>query len=96
MFLPKIATGADYRRASFYVAADGLLPQVVRGRAGPVYCPRNDIPTWCECVSPLKEQRDRHLRRAPPRYACLTYGFGHVRGDCPQEFSAGPDPCGCQ
>jgi hypothetical protein len=46
------------------MAADDLLPQVVRGRAGHVYFPRNSIPTWAECVKLLEEQRDRHLRRA--------------------------------
>jgi len=29
------------------MATDGLLPQVVRGKAGHVYFPRNDVPT-CE------------------------------------------------
>ena len=36
----------------------------VRGRGGHVYFPRDSIPTWNECVKLLKEQRDRHLRRA--------------------------------
>jgi hypothetical protein len=30
------------------MAVDGLLPQVVRGNAGHVYFPRNDVPTWSE------------------------------------------------
>ncbi|OBB06438.1 hypothetical protein A5731_16585 [Mycolicibacterium conceptionense] len=46
------------------MAADDLLPQVVRGRGGHVYFPRDSIPTWNECVKLLEEQRDRHLRRA--------------------------------
>ncbi|CQD25151.1 hypothetical protein BN970_06949 [Mycolicibacterium conceptionense] len=46
------------------MAADDLLPQVVRGRNGHVYFPRDSIPTWDECVKLLQEQRDRHLRRA--------------------------------
>ncbi|WP_231750777.1 hypothetical protein [Mycobacterium sp. NAZ190054] len=36
----------------------------MRGKAGHAYFPRNDIPTWTECVSLFKEQRDHHLRRA--------------------------------
>ena len=46
------------------MAGDGLLPQVVRGKAGHVYFPRQQIPDWSECITLLKEQRDRHLRRA--------------------------------
>lgn len=29
-----------------------------------MYFPRKDVPTWSECVSLPKEQRDRHLGRA--------------------------------
>ena len=39
------------------LAADGLLPQVVRGKAGHVYFPRDTIPTWTECVGLLPRQR---------------------------------------
>ena len=32
------------------MAADGLLPQTVRGKAGHVYFPRRQIPNWGGCV----------------------------------------------
>ena len=63
------------------MAADGLLPQVVRGKAGHVYFPRNDVPTWSECVSLLKEQRDRHLRRAASALRRLDTELEAVRND---------------
>lgn len=63
------------------LAADGLLPQVVRGKAGHVYFPRDTIPTWTECVNLLKEQRDRHLRRAASALRRLETELEAVRND---------------
>ena len=63
------------------LASDGLLPQVVRGKAGHVYFPRDNIPTWTECVSLLKEQRDRHLRRAASALRRLETELEAVRND---------------
>ena len=63
------------------MAADGLLPQVVRGKAGHVYFPRSAIPTWSECVDLLKEQRDRHLRRAASALRRLETELEAVRND---------------
>jgi hypothetical protein len=63
------------------MAADGLLPQVVRGKAGHVYFPRNAIPTWSECVDLLKEQRDRHLRHAASALRRLDTELEAVRND---------------
>lgn len=63
------------------MAADGLLPQVVRGKAGHVYFPRSAIPTWIECVELLREQRDRHLRRAASALRRLEAELEAVRND---------------
>lgn len=63
------------------MAADGLLPQVVRGKAGHVYFPRSTIPTWTECVELLSEQRDRHLRRAASALRRLENELEAVRND---------------
>ena len=63
------------------MAADGLLPQVVRGKAGHVYFPRAAIPTWSECVDLLREQRDRHLRRAASALRRLDTELEAVRND---------------
>lgn len=63
------------------MAADGLLPQTVRGKAGHVYFPRNEIPTWSDCVSLLKEQRDRHLRRAASALRRMETELEAVRND---------------
>lgn len=63
------------------LAADGLLTQVVRGKAGHVYFPRDTIPTWTECVNLLKEQRDRHLRRAASALRRLETELEAVRND---------------
>lgn len=63
------------------MAADGLLPQAVRGKAGHVYLPRTSIPTWSECVGLLKEQRDRHLRRAASALRRLETELEAVRND---------------
>jgi DNA-binding transcriptional MerR regulator len=63
------------------MAADGLLPQAVRGKAGHVYFPRNAIPTWSECVDLLKGQRDRHLRRAASALRRLETELEAVRND---------------
>ncbi|UCA22988.1 MULTISPECIES: hypothetical protein [Mycobacterium] len=63
------------------MAADGLLPQVVRGKAGHVYFPRSAIPTWTECVKLLREQRDRHLRRAASALRRLENELEAVRND---------------
>lgn len=63
------------------MAADGLLPQVVRGKAGHVYFPRSTIPTWTECVELLREQRDRHLRRAASALRRLENELEAVRND---------------
>ncbi len=35
-----------------------------RGCAGHGYFPQQDIPTWTAYIDLLREQRDRHLRRA--------------------------------
>lgn len=63
------------------MAGDGLLPQVVRGKAGHVYFPRSQIPNWGECVNLLKEQRDRHLRRAASALRRLDTELEAVRND---------------
>ncbi|PND54172.1 DNA-binding protein [Mycobacterium sp. ENV421] len=63
------------------MAADGLLPQVVRGKTGHVYFPRSAIPTWTECVELLREQRDRHLRRAASALRRLDTELEAVRND---------------
>lgn len=63
------------------LAADGLLPQVVRGKAGHVYFPRSNIPSWTECVSLLREQRDHHLRRAASALRRLETELEAVRND---------------
>lgn len=63
------------------MAADGLVPQAVRGKAGHVYFPRNAIPTWTECVDLLREQRDRHLRRAASALRRLEAELEAVRND---------------
>ena len=63
------------------MAGDGLLPQVVRGKAGHVYFPRQQIPNWGECVNLLKEQRDRHLRRAASALRRLDTELEAVRND---------------
>ena len=63
------------------MAGDGLLPQVVRGKAGHVYFPRQQIPSWGECVSLLKDQRDRHLRRAASALRRLDTELEAVRND---------------
>ncbi|GAB5901177.1 DNA-binding protein [Mycolicibacterium mageritense] len=63
------------------MAADDLLPQVVRGRAGHVYFPRDAIPTWDECIKLLEEQRDRHLRRAAAMLRRLDTELEAVRND---------------
>ena len=63
------------------MAADGLLPQTVRGRAGRVYFPRTAIPSWTECVDLLREQRDRHLRRAASALRRLETELEAVRND---------------
>ena len=63
------------------MAAEGLLPQVVRGKAGHVYFPRSAIPTWDECVDLLKDQRDRHLRRAASALRRLDTELEAVRND---------------
>ncbi len=63
------------------MAADGLLPQTVRGRAGHVYFPRSAIPSWSECVDLLREQRDRHLRRAASALRRLDTELEAVRND---------------
>jgi hypothetical protein len=63
------------------MAADCLLPQVVRGKAGHVYFPRHQIPDWNQCVSLLKEQRDRDLRRAASALRRLDTELEAVRND---------------
>lgn len=63
------------------MATDGLLPQVVRGKAGHVYFPRSAIPTWSECVGLLKDQRDRQLRRAASALRRLDTELEAVRND---------------
>ena len=63
------------------MAADGLFPQVVRGRAGHVYFPRDAVPSWNECIELLKEQRDRHLRRAASALRRLETELEAVRND---------------
>ena len=68
------------------MAADGLLPQTVRGRAGHVhfprnYFPRNEIPSWAECVDLLRERRDRRLRRAASALRRLETEVEAVRYD---------------
>lgn len=56
-------------------------PQVVRGKAGHIYFPRQQIPDWGECVRLLKEQRDRHLRRASSALRRLDTELEAVRND---------------
>ncbi|TDK94630.1 DNA-binding protein [Mycobacterium paragordonae] len=63
------------------MASDGLLPQVVRGRAGHIYFPEGGVPTWAECVRVLEEQRDRHLRNMNSALRRLETELEAVRND---------------
>lgn len=63
------------------LASDGLLPQVVRGRAGHIYFPEGGVPTWAECVRVLAEQRDRHLRHMNSSLRRLETELQAVRND---------------
>lgn len=53
----------------------------MRGRAGHVYFPRSAIPSWSECGDLLREQRDRHLRRAASALRRLDTELEAVRND---------------
>ncbi len=63
------------------MAADDLFPQAVRGRAGHVYFPEQEVPTWAACVNLLREQRDRHLRRAAAALRRMETELEAVRND---------------
>lgn len=63
------------------MASDNLFPQAVRGRAGHIYFPRRDVPSWSECVELLREQRDRHLRRAAAALRRMETELEAVRND---------------
>lgn len=63
------------------MVGDDLFPQAIRGRAGHIYFPRCGIPTWADCVELLKEQRDRHLRRAAASLRRLETELEAVRND---------------
>jgi len=63
------------------MVGDGLLPQAVRGRAGHIYFPKGDVPTWTECVRVLEEQRDRHLRNMSSSLRRLETELEAVRND---------------
>ncbi|CPV66712.1 hypothetical protein [Mycobacteroides abscessus] len=63
------------------LAADGLLPQVIRGHAGHIYFPATDVPSWTEVIALLEIQRDRHLRRASDALTRLTTELEAVRND---------------
>lgn len=63
------------------MAADGLLPQAVRGRAGHLYLPSTAVPTWSDCVRLLEEQRDRHLRNMSSSLRRLETELEAARND---------------
>lgn len=63
------------------MVADALFPQAVRGRAGHIYFPQQEIPTWSACVELLREQRDRHLRRAGAALRRMETELEAVRND---------------
>ena len=63
------------------MARDDLFPQVVRGKAGHIYFPADQVPTWAECIEILEEERDRHLRRTQALLARLDREIEAVRND---------------
>jgi len=63
------------------MVADDLFAQAVRGRAGHVYFPQHAIPTWADCIDLLREQRDRHLRRAAAALRRMETELEAVRND---------------
>lgn len=63
------------------MVADDLFAQAVRGRGGHAYFPQHDIPTWQACIDLLREQRDRHLRRAAAALRRMETELEAVRND---------------
>lgn len=63
------------------MAADDLFAGAVRGRAGHVYFREGEIPSWSDCIELLREQRDRHLRRAASVLRRLETELEAVRND---------------
>lgn len=63
------------------MAKDDLFPQVIRGRAGHIYFPSNDVPSWTECIELLEEERDRRLRKTAGLLARLDREIEAVRND---------------
>lgn len=63
------------------MVADDLFALAVRGRAGHVYFQEHDIPTWAACIDLLREQRDRHLRRAAAALRRMETELEAVRND---------------
>lgn len=63
------------------MATDNLLPGITRGRAGHTYLHENQTPTWNDCIELLREQRDRHLRRAASALRRLETELEAVRND---------------
>lgn len=56
-------TGVDVETLRMLVS-DGLLPGVVRGRAGHVYLRADSIPTYQHVLGLVRSQRGRHLEAA--------------------------------
>lgn len=63
------------------MVADDLLAGAVRGRGGHIYFRDGEIPTWSDCIELLREQRDRHLRRAAAALRRLETELEAVRND---------------
>ena len=63
------------------MVADDLLTGAVRGRGGHIYFRQGQTPTWSDCIELLREQRDRHLRRAASALRRLETELEAVRND---------------
>lgn len=63
------------------MVADDLLAGAVRGRGGHIYFRQGETPTWSDCIELLREQRDRHLRRAASALRRLETELEAVRND---------------
>jgi len=63
------------------MVADDLLAGAVRGRGGHIYFREGETPTWSDCTELLREQRDRHLRRAASALRRLETELEAVRND---------------
>jgi hypothetical protein len=63
------------------MTTDDLLTGAVRGRGGHIYFREGEIPSWSDCIELLREQRDRHLRRAAAALRRLETELEAVRND---------------